>query len=65
MENILKELCKGDDIKEGRFRQYMQIKNRLSDKLRTVPIYFPHFSMHDASHSRNICNCSEPPIIQR
>lgn len=54
MENILKELCKGDDIKEGRFRQYMQIKNRLSDKLRTVPIYFPHFSMHDASHSRNI-----------
>ena len=54
MENILKEFCMENKDKEDCFRQYIHIKKGLSDKLRTVSMYFPHFSVHDARHSENI-----------
>ena len=54
MENRLKELCMGQSNKEEYYHQYLQIRKQFSDKLRTVPAYFPHFSAHDVSHSENI-----------
>lgn len=54
MENQLKKICiENEDMKE-KYYLYCNIKKSLKDRLRVVPMYFPHFSMHDESHSANI-----------
>lgn len=54
MENRLKELCSVNSEMQEKYYLYCQIKKSLTERLRTVPAYFPHFSIHDASHSSNI-----------
>lgn len=54
MENRLKELCSVNSEMQEKYYLYCQIKKALTERLRTVPAYFPHFSIHDASHSSNI-----------
>lgn len=54
MENRLKELCTDNLEMKEKYYSYCQIKKKFSERLRTVPAYFPHFSIHDSSHSANI-----------
>lgn len=54
MENRLKEICSVNSEMQEKYYLYCQIKKSLTERLRTVPAYFPHFSIHDASHSANI-----------
>lgn len=54
MENRLKELCADNLEMKEKYYIYCQIKKKFTERLRTVPAYFPHFSIHDGSHSVNI-----------
>ncbi len=54
MENRLKEVCLSNPEMKEKYYMYCQVKNELTERLRTVPAYFPHFSLHDGTHSANI-----------
>lgn len=54
MEQRLRELCLNNTEYESKYHQYENVVRVFVDKLRVVPVYFPHFSKHDSSHSQNI-----------
>lgn len=54
MEQRLRELCMNNSEYESKYHQYENVVRVIVDKLRVVPVYFPHFSKHDSSHSQNI-----------
>ena len=54
MENRLRELCAENLEMQEKYYLYCEIKKELSERLSTVPTHFPHFSLHDGSHSANI-----------
>lgn len=58
-EELLKSRCESKTEYQSKFRGYESVREKLSDLLRIVPVYFPHFSRHDASHSRNIIESME------
>ncbi|MFG6380253.1 MAG: hypothetical protein K1W19_18400 [Lachnospiraceae bacterium] len=54
MEQRLRDLCMNNSEYETKYHQYENVVRIFVDKLRIVPVYFPHFSKHDSSHSQNI-----------
>ena len=54
MEQRLRDLCMNNSEYESKYHQYENVVSDFVDKLRVVPVYFPHFSKHDSSHSQNI-----------
>ncbi|MBB6625167.1 hypothetical protein H7E67_17265 [Clostridium gasigenes] len=54
LESHLKEVSKEDGNKL--YSNWMVIKEELCSKLETVSSYFQHFSLHNATHSNEICN---------
>ncbi len=54
MEQRLRDLCMNNSEYESKYHQYENVVRDFVDKLRVVPVYFPHFSKHDSSHSQNI-----------
>ena len=54
MEQRLRDLCMNNSEYESKYHQYENVVRVFVDKLRVVPVYFPHFSKHDSSHSQNI-----------
>lgn len=59
LEEILKSRCEAKTEYQNKFRRYESVREELSELLRVVPVYFPHFSRHDESHSRNIIESAE------
>lgn len=54
MEKRIKELCLENSEMQEKYYLFCHIKKEFIERLRTVPAYFPHFSIHDGSHSANI-----------
>lgn len=56
MENILKNRCADDEYKLEKYQLLQLLKKEAEKKLKSVSLYFSHFSSHDISHSLNIIN---------
>lgn len=54
LESRLKALSFNNSELEFKYHQLEIIVQNLCAHLRVVPMYFPHFSRHDESHSRNL-----------
>lgn len=54
LESHLKAISEEEDNKL--YSNWMVIKQELCSKLETVSNYFQHFSLHNATHSQEICN---------
>ncbi|EHJ00363.1 hypothetical protein CDLVIII_3814 [Clostridium sp. DL-VIII] len=54
LESYLKEVSEREGSKL--YSNWMVIKEELCNKLETVSSYFQHFSLHNATHSKEICN---------
>lgn len=54
LESHLKEISENEGNKL--YSNWMVIKEELCNKLETVSSYFQHFSLHNATHSKEICN---------
>lgn len=59
LEELLKTACESKTEYQNKYRQYETVREEFSDLLRIVPVYFPHFSRHDESHSKNIIESME------
>ena len=56
MENILNIRCYEDEYKLEKYRLLQILKKEAERKLKSVSLYFSHFSSHDVSHSISIIN---------
>lgn len=54
LELRLRDLSANNSELELKYHQLEIIIQDLCARLRVVPMYFPHFSRHDESHSRNL-----------
>ncbi|NNU77568.1 HD domain-containing protein [Clostridium estertheticum] len=54
LESHLKEISEEEGNKL--YSNWMVIKEELCNKLETVSSYFQHFSIHNSTHSKEICN---------
>ncbi len=55
LEGHLKELSVLNEDNLKLYNSWEVLKIQIKNKLETVSNYFPHFSLHDASHSKTIC----------
>ena len=55
LENHLKKLSEENDEYLKLFEVWRVIKSNICNILNDVSVYFPHFSLHNESHSKTIC----------
>lgn len=55
LENHLEELARVDDNNLFLFQLWGVLKREFSQKLDCISVNFPHFSIHDSTHSKTIC----------
>lgn len=55
LENRLKELAQENDELLDTYSMWKVMKKNIADTLNNISIYFPHFSLHNATHSNTIC----------
>jgi hypothetical protein len=55
LENRLKELAQENNELLDTYSMWKVMKKNITDTLNNISIYFPHFSLHNATHSNTIC----------
>lgn len=56
METHLKQLCEEDEIYKNLYSSWNLNKKTYSKILMSIPINYPHYSLHDSTHSEKIIN---------